>query len=139
MEKSLIHSVVPFPSSHETSVIAEPSVGAFNLPATFVTPKSPSILKLYSFVLPGRSHELDAPFFQSCSKCVRIVSFVTHQMFGYFSKLIDCLLNKRYLKIDVFKQCPSRMFRYRILGKSRYIKNRIKGQFWGCTYERNTI
>lgn len=97
MEKSLIHSVVPFPTGHKTPVISEPSVGAFDLPAASVTPKSSSILKLYSFVPSGRSHELNAPFFQPCSKCVRIISFVTHQMFGCFAKLINRLFNKRYL------------------------------------------
>lgn len=97
MEKSLIHSVVPFPSGYETSVIPEPGIGAFDLPAAFVTPKGPSILKLDSLVSSGRSDKLNAPFFQSCSKCIRIIGFVTHQMFGRFAKLIDRLLNKRYL------------------------------------------
>ena len=97
MEKSLIHSVVPFPAGHETSVIAEPSIGAFDLPAALVTPESPSILKLHSFVPSGRSDKLNAPFFQPCSECIRIIGFVTHKMFGCLAKLIDRLLNKRYL------------------------------------------
>ena len=97
MEKSLIHSVVPFQTGYKAPVIPEPSTGAFDFQATSVTPKRSSILKLYSFVPSGRSRKLNTPFFQPCSKCVRIVSFVTHQMFGGFAKLIDCLFYKRYL------------------------------------------
>ncbi len=54
MEKNLIHFVVPFPTDYEALVIPEPRMGAFNLPAAFVTLKSPSIPKLYSFILPRR-------------------------------------------------------------------------------------
>ncbi len=97
MEKSLIHSVVPFPASYEASVIPEPGIGAFDLPTALVTPKSSSVLKLDSFVSSRRSYKLNAPLFQSCSKCIRIISFVTDQMLGCFSKLIDRLLNQCYL------------------------------------------
>ena len=97
MEKSLIHLIVPFPSNHKASVISKPSIGAFDLPATSVTSERPSILKLYSFVRSGWSDKFNAPLFQSCSKCVRIIGFVTHQMFGRFAKLINRLLNERYL------------------------------------------
>ena len=92
-----MHSIVPFPMGHEAPVIPEPSIGAFDLPAASVTPKGPSILKLDSFISSGRSDKLNAPFFQSCSKCIRIIRFVAHQMFGCFAKLIDRLFNKRYL------------------------------------------
>ena len=97
MEKSLIYSIVPFPTDHKAPVISKPGIGAFDFPATPVTPKSSSILKLYSFVSSRRSYKLNTPFFQSCAKCIRIIRFVTHQMFGRFAKLIDRLLNKRYL------------------------------------------
>ena len=97
MEKSLIHFVVPFPAGYKAPVVAEPSVGAFDFPAMPVSPKGSSILKLYSFVSPRRSDKLNAPLLQPCSKCIRIVSFVAHQMFGRLPQLINRLFNECYL------------------------------------------
>ncbi len=97
MEKSLIHFVVPFPEGYKAPVVAEPSVGAFDFPAMPVSPKGSSILKLYSFVSPRRSDKLNAPLLQPCSKCIRIVSFVAHQMFGRLPQLINRLFNECYL------------------------------------------
>ena len=97
MEKSLIHFVVPFPACHKAPVISKPSIGAFDFPAALVTPKSPSILKLYSFVLPRRRHKFNASVFKFFSEGIRIISFVTHQMLGCFPELINRLFNQRYL------------------------------------------
>jgi len=97
MEKSLIHFIVPFPTSYKAPVISKPGIGTFNFPATFVTPKSSSILKLYFFILPWRSYKFNAPGFKSFSEGIRIISFVTDQMLGGFTKLINRLFNQRYL------------------------------------------
>ena len=46
MEKSLIHSVVMFPTRDKASVISEPGNRTFDFPPAFVTPKSATVLSL---------------------------------------------------------------------------------------------
>ena len=78
----MIHFIVPFPTDHMASVIPKPSIGAFDIPATPITLERSFILKLYSFIPPGRSHKLYSPFFQSCSKCIRILTFSPTRYLG---------------------------------------------------------
>ena len=98
MEKSLIHFVVMFPASNKAPVVAEPSDGAFNLPASFITPESSAILGLrFAPILPVWSHKLDTLFSKFGAKLIRVIRFVTHQSFGFLAQLINRLVNQRYL------------------------------------------
>ena len=71
MEKSLIHSVVMFPTCDKASVIAEPGDGAFNLPPAFVTPEGTAILGLgLAAVCSVWRHKLDALFSEFGAKLI---------------------------------------------------------------------
>lgn len=98
MEKSLIHSVVPFPTGNQSSVIAEPGDGSLNLPSSFVTPERPSILPLFSFVLTGRNYKLNALHLKLVTELVRIICLITDQAFRLpITDLFQRLICKCYL------------------------------------------
>ncbi len=94
MEKSLRHSVVIFPTVNKPSVIAEPSNGSLNLPAAFVTSKGPAILKFLFFIFPRRSHKLNASLLETLAKLIRVIGFVSNQVFRFFAKLINGFIMK---------------------------------------------
>ena len=99
MEKSLIHSVVMFPTRDKASVISEPGNRAFDFPTTFVTSKSTAILGLGFLAVPSmRDHKFNALFFQFTAKLVRIISFVANQMFGFLANLFKSLVRKLHLR-----------------------------------------
>ena len=99
MEKSLIHSVVMFPTRDKASVISEPGNRAFDFPPAFVTPKRTAILGFwFPTIASMRDHKLNALFFKFTAKLVRIISFVTNQMLGFLANFFKGLVRKFYLR-----------------------------------------
>lgn len=99
MEKSLIHSVIMFPTRDKTPVVSEPGNRAFNFPPAFVAPKRAAVLGFrFPAIASMRDHKLNALFFKFTTKFVRIISFVTNQMFGFFADLFKSLLGKFHLR-----------------------------------------
>jgi len=97
MEKSLIHFVVMFPTGNKPSVIAQPCNGPFNFPTALVTSEGTSILKFAFSAASIWNDQLNSLLSKSLTKFLRIISFVTHQVLGCFTKLINRLFNKSYL------------------------------------------
>ena len=99
MEKSLIHSVVMFPTCDKTPVISEPGNRALDFPTTFVTARGTSILGLGFLAIPSmRHHKLNTLFCKFVAKFVRIISFVTNQMLGFLANLFKSLVRKFHLR-----------------------------------------
>jgi len=97
MEKSLIHFVVTLPTGDKPSVIAEPGNGPFNLPAALVPSKGSAILKFFSFILPGWGDKLNASAFEILTQLIRVIGFVSNQVFWRSAQLINRFVNERYL------------------------------------------
>lgn len=99
MEKSLIHSVIMFPTCNQSPIISEPGNRALNLPTAFVTPKSSAILSLrLPAIGPMRDNKLNALFFKFTTKLIRIISFVTNQMLGFLANFFKSLTRKLHLR-----------------------------------------
>jgi len=90
MEKSLIHFVVMFPSSYETSVISKPSNGAFDFPSAPITSQCSTVLGLgFASPLAMGSHKFNALFLEFFAKTIRVIRFVTYQSLGSFTKILN--------------------------------------------------
>ena len=99
MEKSLIHSVVMFPTCDKAPVISEPGNRALNFPTAFVPSKGTTILGLWLPAIASmRDHKLNALFFKFAAKFVRVISFVTNQMLGLLANLFKSLIGKFHLR-----------------------------------------
>jgi len=99
MEKSLIHSVVMFPTRDKASVVSEPGNRAFDFPPAFVTSKGSTILGLrFPAIGPMRNYKLNALFLKFTAKFIRIISFVTNQMLGFLANLFKSLVCKLHLR-----------------------------------------
>ena len=98
MEKSLIHSVVMFPTGNQSSVVSKPGNGALDLPTVFVTPKCPAILG-WGFVpiAPVGRNKLNALFFKFLTKLIRIIRFIPNQPLRLFTQLVNRLIDNLYL------------------------------------------
>ena len=97
MEKSLIHSVVMFPTRDKASVISKPGNRAFDFPAALVAPESSAILKFLSFVLPRWGNKLNTLFFKFSPKFITVIRFVPNQTFRFPAQLINRFINDLYL------------------------------------------
>ncbi len=97
MEKSLIHSVVMFPTCDKASVVSKPGNRALDLPAAFVTPESSAVLKFLSFVLPRWSNKLNASLLKISAKFITVICFVPNQTLRFLAQLINRFINDLYL------------------------------------------
>ena len=93
----MIHFVVTLPTSDKASVIAEPGNGSFNFPAASIPSKGSAILKFFSFILPGWSDKFNTSVLETLTKFIRVIGFVSNQVFRFFAQLINRFINERYL------------------------------------------
>jgi hypothetical protein len=74
-------------SNKESAELTQPSIGAFDDPASFVAPEFPSVFVLSLFVVfPVRDDEVDASLLQSFSQRIGVVGAVGDHPFGLLSR-----------------------------------------------------
>src|SRR5574337_1267741 len=80
MKEALINGERAVIAHHQSSVVAEPSEGAFNDPASFIATQRPTVLRRrFTPILPMRCDQFDATRCQLLSQRIAIVTPVSDQ------------------------------------------------------------
>jgi hypothetical protein len=122
MEKALIDAQQAVVTNSQPPVVAEPGVGAFDFPASAVSPQLASVIEsLVLFVPAVGSNQLDAALFHSSPQRIAIVAFVGNDA----------------LRFVAWPAAPSRYFhpRQRGFGEGDFVR---RGRRQECS-QRNTL
>ena len=105
MKERAVNDNTMFISHDETTVIAEPSEGALNFPATPVTTQLSTVLVfLFLVILAVWADELDTALEQAFPQWIAVISFVSNNPFGFLFGTTTSRTRNCYLAYRRFKE-----------------------------------
>ena len=97
MDKSLIHSIVCFPSQSQSSISGDPGDRSLNLPPMLTAAETASILNFRGSKVTRRSNQFDATTSKIRSQGIGIIGFITNQTVRFSGQPFQSFLNQYLL------------------------------------------